>query len=60
MVGGGILGVLWFIITIYALYLILTGPGDGTMKLVWVLVILFLPILGPILFFVIGRGSRAT
>jgi hypothetical protein len=55
----GVFGLLWLIITIYALYLILTGPSDGTNKLIWVLVILFLPILGPILFFVIGRGSRA-
>jgi hypothetical protein len=60
MIFGGIAGVLWFILTIYALYLILTGSGDGTNKLIWVLVILILPILGPILYFLIGRGSRVA
>ncbi len=57
---GGIGGLLWLILTIYALYLVLTAPSDSTNKLVWVLVILFLPVLGPILFFVIGRASTVA
>ncbi len=33
------------------------GSLNGTMKLVWILVILVLPLLGPILYLLLARGG---
>lgn len=52
----GILGLLILVLDIYVIYLILSGGGDPGMKLLWVIVVLLLPLIGPILYFVIGRG----
>ena len=51
------IGLLILILDIYVIYLILMGPGDSGMKLVWVLVVLLLPLLGPVLYLVLGRGK---
>jgi len=53
----GLLGLLVLVLDIYVIYLILTTGGDPGMKLVWIIVVLFLPILGPILYLVLGRGG---
>ena len=53
----GLPGLLLLILDIYAIYQVLMGRGDPGMKLVWILVILFLPLLGPILYFVIGAKT---
>jgi hypothetical protein len=53
------LGLLVLILDIYVIYLIVTGRGDVGMKLVWVIVVLLLPLLGPILYLLIGRTRRA-
>jgi hypothetical protein len=50
----GILGLLILILDVVAIYRVMTGRGDPVLKLVWVIVILLLPLLGPILYFVIG------
>jgi hypothetical protein len=55
--GYGLGSVLWLILTVYVLYLILTSKADSTNKLIWVLLVLFLPILGPILYLLIGPGN---
>ena len=52
-----ILGLLVLILDIYCIYLIATGSGDTGTKVIWIIVVLLLPILGPILYFVIGRGG---
>jgi len=57
--GYGLVGLLILILDIYVIYLIVTGSGDPGIKLVWVIVVLLLPLLGPILYFVIGRGRTA-
>lgn len=44
---------LLFIAGIVCLYKILTSSMDATKKLVWSLVVIFLPVFGPILFFAI-------
>jgi Phospholipase_D-nuclease N-terminal len=56
----GILGLLNLILVIYCIYLIVNTSLDPSMKLVWILVVLFIPLLGPILYLVVGRGNRAT
>ncbi len=47
--------VLW----IWALYDILTSSFSGNKKIIWVLVVIFLPILGTILYFLIGRNQKS-
>lgn len=47
-------GILLLILDVVAIYRVMTTRADPAMKLVWVLVILLLPLLGPILYFVIG------
>ena len=48
-------GILVLILDVVAIIRVLQGKGDPMMKLVWVLVILLLPLLGPILYFLIGE-----
>jgi hypothetical protein len=55
-----IAGLLLLILDIYIIYLILTGSGDTGTKLIWVIVVLLLPLIGPILYLLLGRGSRAA
>ena len=50
-------GLLILILDIYCIYLIVTGGGDTGMKLLWIIVVLLLPLLGPILYLLLGRGS---
>jgi len=56
-----ILGVVFlfgFIPTIIALIDILKGKFEGNNKIVWVLVVLFLNLIGAILYFTIGRKQK--
>ncbi len=52
--GGG--GLLILILDIYCIYLILTDSKAETNKLLWILIVLLLPIIGPILYLLLGRG----
>jgi multisubunit Na+/H+ antiporter MnhG subunit len=56
----GIGSVLILILDIYVIFMILSAAGDMVMKLVWILVVLFLPLIGPLLWLLLGRGSRTT
>jgi hypothetical protein len=53
-------GLLVLILDIYCLYLILNSRGDSGNKLLWVIIVLVLPILGPILYLLIGRGAAGA
>ena len=62
--GFGILGTLLLILTtIFWLWMLIDCLQNrriqGVEKLVWVLVILFLHVLGAVLYFAIGRGQSA-
>jgi hypothetical protein len=59
MIGGSILGLLVLVLDIVAIIDILGGSGSATHKLLWFIVVLFLPVLGMILYFIIGK-NRAT
>ena len=61
--GGGILITLLVILFIilfplFALISALTGQFPGNEKIMWVLIILFLPFLGSLLYFLIGINQR--
>lgn len=57
--GYGIGGLIVLILDIYCIYLILTTGGDPMKKIVWIILILFLPLLGAILYLLLGRQSGA-
>ena len=63
LLGGGIFLTLFFILFIIllpllALISVLTSQFYGNDKIMWVLIIIFLPFLGSVLYFVIGRDRR--
>ena len=53
-----ILGLLVFIFPLIALVNILKINFEGDSKLIWVIVVVFLPIMGSILYFLIGRNQK--
>ncbi|MCA9291320.1 MAG: PLDc N-terminal domain-containing protein [Phycisphaerales bacterium] len=53
----GILGLIVFVLDIIAIVSVLGGRGSVGHKLLWTLVIILLPLLGMILYFVIGRSA---
>lgn len=55
----GLIGLILFIIDIYAIFLILTGRGSIGSKVLWMLVVILFPPLGVILYFLLGRGPAA-
>jgi len=51
-----IVGVIWFLIVVYTLYLVITGKKPKNLsKLIWVILIIFLPLLGVILYWVLEK-----
>jgi hypothetical protein len=61
--GGGLLITLAVILFIFLLPLLalisaLMGEFPGNEKILWVLIIIFLPFLGSVLYFLIGTGQR--
>ena len=61
--GGGLLITLLvvlfiFLIPLLALISALMNDFPGNEKIIWVLLIIFLPFLGSVLYFLIGRGQR--
>ena len=61
--GGGLLITLLvilflFLLPIFALISALMAEFPGNEKIIWVLLIIFLPFLGSILYFAIGTGQR--
>ena len=63
LAGAGIFAILLFVLFIILLPLIalisvLMNDFKGNDKIMWVLIIIFLPFLGSLLYFLIGRGRR--
>jgi len=50
-----ILSLVILVLDIIAIIDVVKSGMDGTKKLIWILAILFLPVLGMILYFAIGR-----
>jgi len=55
MLGYGLLGLIVLILDIVALVDLLKSAKPPEMKLLWTLLIILLPLIGMILYFVIGR-----
>jgi hypothetical protein len=56
-VGGGILGLIVLILDIIAIVSILGAPKGVGWKLLWILIVLLLPVVGMILYFLVGKGT---
>jgi hypothetical protein len=56
----GVASLLILILDIYVIMMILQGSGDTGMKLLWIIIVLILPLLGPILYMLLGRGGAAV
>ena len=61
--GGGLIVTLLVILFIFlfpllALISVLMNDFQGNEKIVWVLIVIFLPFLGSLLYFLIGRDKR--
>lgn len=52
----GISGLVLLVLDVYALYLIITSSAEVGMKLLWIILVLVLPLLGAILYLIVGRG----
>lgn len=52
---GGIVGLIVLVLDIIAIVDVLKSSLDATMKLLWVILILVLPVIGMVLYFLIGK-----
>ncbi|QMS84868.1 PLDc N-terminal domain-containing protein [Candidatus Xianfuyuplasma coldseepsis] len=53
----GILGFVWFILVVYTLYVLVTGKKPKNLsKLVWAIIIILLPYVGVILYWIIEKN----
>jgi len=51
---GGILGLIWLFIVIWAIIKVAQSSAGGVAKVLWILILLFLPVLGLILWLLLG------
>ncbi len=54
----GIGGLIVLILDIYAIVMILQSPAKGIEKLIWALVVFFLPLIGLVIWYVAGPGKK--
>jgi len=53
-----LVGLFILVLDVIALVSLLTSGADATTKILWLLLIVLLPVLGMILYFVMGPGRR--
>lgn len=51
---GGLLGLIWLIILIWAIVKVAKSPAGTVSKLLWILVLLFFPLVGLIAWLLLG------
>ena len=54
----GLFGILVFILDIIAIVSIVKSSADTGTKLLWVVLVVLLPVIGMVLYFVMGPGRR--
>ncbi len=60
-IGGGILSLIVLILDIWAIIQIIGSGASTGAKILWILLILFLPLIGVLIWFLAGpRGARAA
>jgi hypothetical protein len=55
-----LLGVLVFVLDIIAIISILKSSADSGTKLLWIILVILLPFVGMILYFLMGPGRRTV
>ena len=55
-----LLGILVFVLDIIAIVSILKSSADSGTKLLWIILVILLPFLGMILYFLMGPGRRTV
>jgi fatty acid desaturase len=55
-----LLGILIFVLDVWAIISVLTGYGSTAHKVIWILLIILLPVLGLILYLLFGRNVADT
>ncbi|MCU0788079.1 MAG: PLDc N-terminal domain-containing protein [Verrucomicrobia bacterium] len=55
-----IVGLIILALDIIAIVKVLTGGGSVGHKLLWILLILLLPVIGMVLYFLLGRSPKAV
>ena len=55
-----LLGILVFVLDIIAIISILKSSADSGTKLLWIVLVILLPFLGMILYFLMGPGRRTV
>lgn len=58
--GSGLMGLLVLVADLYAIIQVLGSNATTGTKLIWVLLILFLPVIGFILWLLMGPGNRRS
>jgi hypothetical protein len=53
----GILGLLWLIVVIWAVIQVAQSSASGMAKLLWIVLMLFLPVIGVIIWFLLWPKS---
>lgn len=53
-----ILGILILILDVFAILDIIKSGKDTEKKVLWIIVVFFLPLLGPLLYYVVGKENR--
>ena len=52
-----IVGLLILVLDIFVIIQIAQGSGDTGKKILWIILVLILPLLGPILWYLLGRSA---
>lgn len=58
MAGGGLCGLIWLGLCIWALVHVIGSTATAGVKVLWVLLLLFLPVVGFILWLILGPRQR--
>ncbi|HCM74912.1 MAG TPA: hypothetical protein DIS90_00925 [Cytophagales bacterium] len=53
-----LLGILVLILDAIVIFDIIRGTKDTEKKVLWIVVVFFLPLLGPLLYYVIGKSNN--
>lgn len=51
---GGLLGLIWLIIVIWAIVKVAKSSAGGISKLLWILILLFFPVIGLLIWLLLG------
>lgn len=51
---GGLLGLIWLVIVIWAIIQVANSPAGGGVKVLWILILLLFPVIGLLIWFFLG------